>query len=277
MKEGTGKIDLHDRNSIDGKGDRLAVETAPTNASDGPARPLRARAFVLGLVFAVAICLVTPVNNAYHQGTPLGGGHFPLAPFFIVAWLTVAVGILARFRGGRAVLTGRELLVVWILMVLVSGIAYTGLVRTFFINLTAPLRFASPENRWGEILQPLLPPAWYPGDPAAVAGLYDGLEGGRQMSWPTVVSPAFPGTAWMPCRWPPGAVFVLLCYMVMLCLVGHPQSAMALANERMNFPLLRVPQLMSRMRWTSGAVSSFLERPLPALAGMAAAGSRCTC
>ena len=160
----------------------MALEALQTKASDGLAVPVRPRAFVLGLVFAVAICLVTPVNNAYHQGTPLGGGHFPLAPFFIVSWLTVAAGISARFGGRRAILTGKELLVVWILMVLVSGIAYTGLVRTFFINLTAPFRFASPENRWGEILLSVLPSAWYPKDPAAIAGVYDGLAGGQEMS-----------------------------------------------------------------------------------------------
>ena len=44
---------------------------------------IRLRAVVLGLVLAVTICLLSPFNNIYHQATPLGGGHFPLAPFFV--------------------------------------------------------------------------------------------------------------------------------------------------------------------------------------------------
>ena len=38
---------------------------------------IRPRAFFLGLVLAVAICAISPFNNAYRQATPLGGGHFP--------------------------------------------------------------------------------------------------------------------------------------------------------------------------------------------------------
>ena len=54
-------------------------------------------------------------------------------------------------------LNGKELLLIWILMVLVSGIAYTGLVRTFFINLTAPFHFATPENQWESLFFVHLP------------------------------------------------------------------------------------------------------------------------
>ena len=237
-----------------GRMNDLTLETPETRTSEGVDQPVRPRAFVVGLIFAVAICLVTPVNNAFHQGTPLGGGHFPLAPFFIVAWLTVLVGILAHFSGKRAYLTGKELLVVWILMVLVSGIAYTGLVRTFFINLTAPFRFATPENRWGDILEPLLPLAWYPGDPKAVADLYDGLAGGRGMGWFAVFS-HIPWIVWIK---PLGVwtVFILLCYFVMLCLVGlfGPQW---IDKERMNFPLLQVPRIMSQAL-DEGDLSDFL-------------------
>jgi hypothetical protein len=36
---------------------------------------IRLRAIVIGSFFALAICLITPFNNAYRQATPLGGGH----------------------------------------------------------------------------------------------------------------------------------------------------------------------------------------------------------
>ncbi|MFH1092475.1 MAG: DUF6785 family protein [Pseudomonadota bacterium] len=201
---------------------------------------MRLRAILLGLVLAVIICAVTPFNNAYLQGTPLAGGHFPLAPFFLVLCLTVILAGLGKVLK-KTWLTGRELLVTWVLMVLVSGIAYTGLVRTFFHNLTVPYHFATVGNRWGEVLQPLLPKAWFPQNEAAIKLLYNGLQGGRQMSWLKVLQ-GIPWEAWITplLVW---TVFILLCYFVMICLVSL-LSRQWLQNERMNFPLLQVPMIM---------------------------------
>ena len=166
---------------------------------------------------------------------------FPWRRFFILAWLTVFTVLARKIFKGRIFLTGKELLLVWILMVIVSGIAYTGLVRTFFINLTAPYHFATVENRWGEVLQPLLPSAWYPQSAKAIDTLYNGLPGGHQMGWGEVIL-QIPWNAWVKplLVW---SCFIFLCYFVMLCMVNI-LSRQALYNERMNFPLLQVPQMM---------------------------------
>ena len=118
---------------------------------------IRLRAPLLGIILAIGICVVTPYNNIYLQATPLGGGHFPLAPFVIFLLLTVLITILAKIFKPLGFLSGIELLVVWIEMVIGSGIAYTGLARTFLINITAPAHYATVGNRWNETLQPLLP------------------------------------------------------------------------------------------------------------------------
>lgn len=203
--------------------------------------PVRLRAVVLGAIIALLICALTPFNNTYRQATPLGGGHFPLAPFYILIWLTLVVSVVNHFRKERPLLSGSELLLAWGLMVLVSGVAYTGLVRTFFINLTAPFHFATLENRWADTLQPLIPEGLFPADSGAILELYNGLEGGRRLSWWAVLN-HIPWQAWLYPLVAWGG-FVLLCYWVMVCIVTllAPQ---ALVNERMNFPLLRVPQLM---------------------------------
>jgi hypothetical protein len=213
----------------------------PTATESASMPPVRLRAVVLGAVIALLICALTPFNNTYRQATPLGGGHFPLAPFYILIWLTLVVSVVNHFRKERPLLSGSELLLAWGLMVLVSGVAYTGLVRSFFINLTAPFHFASLENRWADTLQPLIPAGLFPGDSGAILELYNGLEGGRRLSWWAVLN-EIPWQAWLNPLVAWGG-FVLLCYWVMVCIVTllAPQ---ALVNERMNFPLLRVPQLM---------------------------------
>jgi hypothetical protein len=222
--------------------------TDPTPSSEMPeirngTHQIRWRAVVLGSVFALLICLVTPFNNAYRQGTPLGGGHFPLAPFYFLVWMMMAAAFIRWVFRSRSLITGKELLVAWSLMVLLSGIAWTGLARTFFINLTAPYHFATVENRWEEILHPLLPQSWYPRSQTAITDFYNGLTGGRDMSWLEVLE-HIPWEAWLAplLGW---AGFVLLCYFVMICILSL-LSKQGIQNERMNFPLLRVPILMQQ-------------------------------
>ena len=113
-----------------------SVDNIPGSRDDSQKKGsrIRLRGVIIGLVLALVICAVTPFNNLYRQSTPLGGGHFPLAPFFILMVLTFLVAVVGKVLRAHALLTGRELLVAWVLMVLVSGVAFTGLVRTFFIN-----------------------------------------------------------------------------------------------------------------------------------------------
>ncbi len=226
-------------------------------------QPIRMRAILLGMGLAFAICALTPFNNVYRQATPLGGGHFPLAPFFILVWMTVFIGVARKLFRRHTFLTGKELLVSWCLMFLVSGIAYTGLVRTFFINLTAPYHFATVENRWAEVFKPYLPESWYPQSREAIASLYNGLPRGRQMRWPEVLR-EIPWEAWIQPLLVWGG-FIVMCYFVMICMVNL-LSRQALENERMNFPLLRVPQLLEEALDQSGLGNFLSNRFL--LAGM---------
>ena len=202
---------------------------------------IRWRAVLLGSALALLICLITPFNNAYRQGTPLGGGHFPLAPFYLLVWMMIITALIRTIFKGKNWMSGKELLVAWSLMVLLSGIAWTGLARTFFINLTAPYRFATVENRWEEVLHPLLPKSWYPQSQEAITTLYDGLMGGREMGWLQILQEIHwdiwlgPLLVWTG--------FIFLCYVVMVCIINL-LSRQPLYNERMNFPLLRVPLLM---------------------------------
>lgn len=214
-----------------------------TSQHHGNQPVIRLRAPILGIILATGICLLTPYNNIYLQATPLGGGHFPLAPFFIFLLLTLLVSVAGKIYRPLGLLSGLELLMIWIEMVIGSGIAYTGLARTFLINLTAPIHYASMSNRWQETLQPLLPPALSPTDPRAIELLYSGLPGGRAMSWAEVFA-AIPWSAWLQplLMW---GLFIFLGYAVMLFLVNIV-SRQWIHNERMNFPLLKVPQMIAK-------------------------------
>jgi hypothetical protein len=235
--------------------DKGALPTSYGEKTSG--QKIRLRAIVLGSFFALAICLITPFNNAYRQATPLGGGHFPLAPFYILVWLMLLTAFARMLFKDRKLITGKELLVSWALMVLLSGVAWTGLARTFFINLTAPFHFATVENRWAEVLHPLLPASWYPQSKDAIVSAYNGLVDGRQMGWLEILR-EIQWDAWLPplLTW---TIFVLLCYFVMVCVVNL-LSKQPLYNERMNFPLLRVPFEMEEALDQTGLARFFANR-----------------
>jgi len=239
-------------------------ESLTSYAGKKSGQKIRLRAIVLGSLFALAICLITPFNNAYRQATPLGGGHFPLAPFYVLVWLMILTAFVRMLFKGRKLITGKELLVSWALMVLLSGVAWTGLARTFFINLTAPFHFATVENRWSEVLHPLLPSSWYPQSKDAIVSVYNGLTDGRQLGWFDILT-QIQWDAWLPplLTW---TIFILLCYFVMVCLVNL-LSKQPLYNERMNFPLLRVPFVMQEALDETGLGRFFANRFL--IAGLA--------
>ena len=154
---------------------------------------IRPRAIFIGVLLAGTICLLTPVNNIYHRATPLGGGHFPLAPFFLFLVLALLVLLISRVFKSRVLITGSELLVMWMQMVIGSGIAYTGLSRTLFINLTAPIQFATTGNQWRETFDPLLPKGLMPSDLSAIEPVSY-----THLTLPTTGTPC--GARWWPVR-----------------------------------------------------------------------------
>lgn len=230
---------------------------ATSAASSRTPQGIRPRAILIGVLLAVSICLLTPYNNIYLRATPLGGGHFPLAPFFIFLILTILLTLVSRIFKSKMILTGPELLVIWIEMVIGSGIAYTGFARTFLINLTAPVQFATPGNRWDEVLHPLIPPALTPSNPEVIKLLYNGLPAGRDLDWIQVIQ-AIPWQGWFQplVLW---STLILTSYLVMLFLINI-LSRQWIHNERMNFPLLKVPEMISKAVDDDQAGSFFRNR-----------------
>lgn len=205
-------------------------------------RQIRIRSVLAGLVLGLGLCAFSPYNNAYLANTHLGGGHFPMAPFFITAWLVVIVALFARLTRREPLFNGIEMLVIWLMMVLGTAIGWSGLVETFFINLTAPVYFAKDAYEWTQELRPYLPPAWYPTDAKAVETLYSGLQNGNQMGFGQILS-SIPWDVWLPPLFGWG-VFILLSYAIMICMVNL-FGRQWVVNERVNFPLMQVPQTLA--------------------------------
>jgi hypothetical protein len=204
--------------------------------------PLRFSAILIGLALAAILCAFTPYNNILLQNSPLAGGHFPLASAGCFLTLILVVNPLLSLIGDRYRFHTHEILLIWSMVTVATGIAYTGLLRTFIINITTPVWFTTTTSDVGQVLVPLLPPALFPMDAGMVRTLYNGMPGGRDLAWWEVLG-HIPWSAWLlPMAW--WGLFMVLVVLAMLGLVGI-FSHQWIENEKMNFPLLRVPQILA--------------------------------
>jgi hypothetical protein len=202
---------------------------------------LRLPALVLGLVFVVLCCAFTPYNNIKLQNSPLGGGHFPLASFACLLLLLVVVNPMLALVKKEWRFHFHELLLIWAMVTVATGAAYTGLLRTFVINITTPEWFTTTASALGNVLPPLLPSTLFPKDPGMIKTLYSGMDGGLDMSWWQILR-HIPWTIWIgPMLW--WGLFVMMVYAAMMGMVGL-FSHQWIENEKMNFPLLRVPEII---------------------------------
>ncbi|MFP5212013.1 MAG: DUF6785 family protein, partial [Acidobacteriota bacterium] len=205
--------------------------------------PLRLSAVLTGLILVAIFCAFTPYNNVKLQNSPISGGHFPLASFACLLFLLFFANPLLslikkewRFHSG-------EMLLIWSMVTAATGVAYTGLMRTFIINITTPEWFSTTTNDIGKLLPTLLPDTLFPMNAPMVRSLYGGLEGGLDMGWWEILG-RIPWTLWIaPLLW--WSVFIALAYMAMFGIVGL-FSHQWIENEKMNFPLLRVPEILTQ-------------------------------
>ncbi len=203
---------------------------------------LRLPAFITGLIFVALFCAITPFNNIKLQNSPLAGGHFPLASFAVLLFILLILNPLLALVRKTWRFHLHEILLIWSMVAVSTGVAYTGLLRTFIINITMPKRLALTTGGAGEGLLPLLPQSLFPGDPEMIKTLYSGLECGMDIGWWEILR-QIPFSVWMlPMLW--WGLFIVLVYMAMFGMVGI-FSHQWIENEKMNFPLLRAPEILS--------------------------------
>lgn len=202
---------------------------------------IRFRSLITGLIFVVVCCGFTPYNNVKLLNSPLAGGPFPLASFGCLLLLLLVNPLIGLIRD-RWRYNQHEILLVWCMVTVSSCIAYTGLIRTFVVNITSPGLFAQSMASFRNTVLPLVPGQLFPTDPEFLRSLYSGLEGGLDMSWGQILS-AIPWIQWVtPLFW--WGLFILLVYMTFMGITGL-FSHQWIENEKMNFPLLHVPLLLS--------------------------------
>lgn len=200
-----------DKNS--GKESGLQIPPTANSAGNEPSgrtQPPTAwtkRAFVIGLALAVLECLIAPYNDFVIRNTFLAGGHFPLAPFFVLTVLALIVNAVLRLLHPKLALSAQELIVIWCLMIAVAGIPSSGMMRDALSAFAAYNYFATPENEWRSLFFQHIPEWRVVRDEGAIVSFYESLSVGDRIPWGAWLKPL---SIW--------ALYVLTAYFVMVCL-----------------------------------------------------------
>ncbi len=227
---------------------RFAVNNART--SHPAMTGLTTRSFLIGLVAVTCQCLATPYNDFLIGGTYLAGNHLPIAVVFTLLIFVLGVNVLLKKAKPGAELQGPELLVIWGMMLVASGIPSSGLMRYLIPLSVSPFYFATPENEWAALFHQHLPDWMVVTDPKAVFYFYEQLPDSSSIPWRAWVKPII---AW--------STFVLIFYFVTICWTVLLRKQWV-EHERFTFPLVQLPLEMFQSPSRGSLVNRFFKSPM---------------
>ncbi len=209
--------------------------TSPATLQNFPQTPsstyrgITARSLLIGIVGVICQCLATPYNDFRVGGTYLAGNHLPIAVVFVMLIFVLGVNILLKRLKSGSELQGSELLIIWGMMLVASGIPSSGLMRYLVPLAVSPYYFATAENEWATLFHQHLPEWMVVSDPKAVFYFYEQLPEGDPIPWRAWLKPI---VGW--------SVFVLIFYFVTICWTVLLRKQWV-EYERFTFPLVQLP------------------------------------
>ena len=227
----------------------------------GAVHGVTVRSLVGGALLCVALTAGEPFGVLVIHGSPLCADFSTGGAIFLFFLLIFGINGLLRWLGPRLGLSTAELVTVYVMLVLASAIPSWGFTMNM-MGLIGGLRyFASPENRWSELILPHVKKWITPTDDLALQHFFQGLPPGEAFPWRAWVAPLF----W----W---STFILAAYLVMICMVTILRRQWV-EHERLTFPLAQLPLEMattasptaawpslfrSKMMWAGFAVPALI-------------------
>ena len=164
----------------------ISRETAPDAQDSG----ITVRAVMLGIL-TIALMTIYITHFAWNMiknYMPVSA----LIPF--VAW--VGINAILKLVAPKRALSRTEMLTIFFMVWLVGNLPTTGWAGYLLGNISAPVHLASPENRVGDVIAPLLPDwLFMQKSPVVIGQLYGGLEPNTSIPWQPWIRPLFWWTA----------------------------------------------------------------------------------
>jgi len=187
------------------------------------------RAVLLALLAVPVLCLFTQWGDYVVNASLMAGSFPPLGAFFLFVLFVAAVNSLLYRARPRLAFTRAELLLLYAVLGVVSGIPARGLVHFLLPNVTAHRYYATPANHWQDLILGHVPPWIGPREDEVVRALFEGLRPGAAVPW-AAWAPVL--VAWLP---------LFLALYVMLGCACALLSNQWIERERLQFPLVDIP------------------------------------
>ena len=220
------------------------LQATGTNSS-----PFTIKAIGVGCFGAFAVSAGSAYAILYLHGSFMALGTSMPGAVFLLFVLTLLINPLLKSIHPRAGLNRRELLVVYVMMIMASPVP-TLFVARLFKTILYPVYFATPENNWGELILPHLPDWLAPRDPEIARLYFEGTAQGQAIPWADY-QPIF--LAWSPFVW---ALFLMMISSMVLL------RKQWVDHERLIFPLMQVPLAMSAEGAPGSRLSPFYKNPV---------------
>ncbi len=196
-----------------------------------PQNAFTLRAFLVGSFFSLFIAVGAPYANSVIKGSYMALDFSTGAAIFCFFLLVFGINTGLRAIRENLGLSRPELLTTYVMMIIACTIPTMGLMQYLLPIMPAAHYFATPENRWAEIIVPHIPTWIAPTDPQVLKDFY---EGGATVPWRAWAGPLL---AW--------SAFLLALYFVMICMVVIIRKQWV-EKEKLTFPLVHLPLEMSQ-------------------------------
>ncbi len=194
----------------------------------------RPRALVVGLALVIALAFLIPYVNFCLNKYDWAFRPLALGPVFLLCLLAWPINLTLRRYRPEWALTGPELLLVYAMMALSAALSNEGLFGYVIANAVHPPFFASPGNRWAELIFPDVPPWMMLHQREAINWFYEGAPPGAP----------FPYRLWIPpvLSW---SVFAFGAYMAAFSLAALIRRDW-IEGQRLEFPLTALPLAIAK-------------------------------
>ena len=187
------------------------------------------RALVVGAGLAFFLNIACPYSVLVLQNAGLTSDYITAGAMMIFFLLVGLINPFLKWLHRPWAFNTAELIVVYVMLIVASAIPTWGLVTNLFHILTRPFYYATPENSWEELVQPLIPTWIAPRDPEVARYFYEGLPVGESIPWGAWIGPM--------AVWGGGMLAVYLLMITTVILLRKPW----IEQERLVFPLTQLP------------------------------------
>ncbi|MCX7597858.1 MAG: hypothetical protein N2512_03175, partial [Armatimonadetes bacterium] len=129
---------------------------------------LTPRAVLLGAFLTALAGIAIPYSDNRLEGTWISCCHLPIVVFFFLLVMVGVVNSLLKKFAPRRSFSVRELMVIYTMTLVGSGIPSFQLTEYLFPTLAGYRYFASPENKWAETFYKYIPGWLAPTDEFAI-------------------------------------------------------------------------------------------------------------